>query len=32
MEHFYQALAPVLTPDQRAKVADKLREHAKETS
>jgi Spy/CpxP family protein refolding chaperone len=31
MEHFYQALAPVLTADQRAKVADKLREHAKET-
>ena len=30
MEHFYQAVTPVLTADQRAKVADKLREHANE--
>jgi Spy/CpxP family protein refolding chaperone len=30
MIRFYQALTPVLTPDQRAKIADKLREHANE--
>jgi Spy/CpxP family protein refolding chaperone len=28
MAHFYEALAPVLTVDQRAKVADKVRRHA----
>jgi len=28
MARFYEALAPVLTPDQRTKVADRLREHA----
>jgi Spy/CpxP family protein refolding chaperone len=28
MVRFYEALAPVLTPEQRTKVADKLREHA----
>lgn len=31
MARFYQALTPVLTPEQRAKVAATLREHAKET-
>lgn len=30
MVRFYQALTPVLTADQRAKIADKLREHANE--
>ncbi len=30
MVHFYQALTPVLTPEQRAKVAATLREHANE--
>ena len=28
MARFYEALTPVLTPEQRTKVADKLREHA----
>lgn len=28
MARFYEALVPVLTPEQRTKVADKLREHA----
>jgi Spy/CpxP family protein refolding chaperone len=28
MAHFVEAVAPVLTPDQRAKLADRLREHA----
>lgn len=28
MIHFYAAVAPVLTPEQRAKVADALRQHA----
>jgi Spy/CpxP family protein refolding chaperone len=28
MAHFYEALNPVLTADQRAKVADRLRQHA----
>jgi Spy/CpxP family protein refolding chaperone len=28
MARFYETLAPVLTPDQRAKVADNLRQHA----
>jgi Spy/CpxP family protein refolding chaperone len=30
MVHFYEAMTPVLTPEQRTKVADQLREHAKE--
>jgi Spy/CpxP family protein refolding chaperone len=28
MAHFYEALSPVLTADQRAKVAERLRQHA----
>jgi Spy/CpxP family protein refolding chaperone len=31
MVRFYQAVAPVLTPDQRTKVANALREHANES-
>jgi Spy/CpxP family protein refolding chaperone len=31
MARFYEALAPVLTPDQRTQVADKLRERAEHT-
>jgi len=30
MARFYEAMTPVLTPDQRTKVADQLREHARE--
>jgi Spy/CpxP family protein refolding chaperone len=30
MVRFYEAMAPVLTPDQRTKVAEELREHARE--
>jgi Spy/CpxP family protein refolding chaperone len=30
MVHFYEALTPVLTADQRAKIAGRLREHANE--
>ena len=30
MVRFYQALTPVLTPEQRTKVAATLREHANE--
>jgi Spy/CpxP family protein refolding chaperone len=30
MARFYEAMTPILTPDQRTKVADQLREHAKE--
>jgi Spy/CpxP family protein refolding chaperone len=32
MAHFYEALAPVLTADQRTKVADKLHERAAESN
>jgi hypothetical protein len=32
MANFYAALAPVLTADQRTKLADKLRERAKKTA
>jgi Spy/CpxP family protein refolding chaperone len=28
MAHFYEAVAPVLTPDQRTKLAERIREHA----
>jgi hypothetical protein len=28
MERFYEAAAPILTPDQRTKLASEIREHA----